>query len=254
MHWAEQRPVRLLVALSGFFLADAMVAEFAGTKVFSLEATLGLADVTWHLLGVSGSLSFTVGVVFWPLVFVLTDIINEYYGSKGVRLVSWLTAAFIAWSFVAAYVAIELAPSAFWSHSGQSSGVPDMQSAYSQIFGQGMWLIAGSLLSFLTGQWVDVQVFRRIRRLTGERRIWLRATGSTAVSQLFDTFLVLYIAFVLGPQHWPMQQFLAVAMVNYAYKLLVALLAIPLLYGVHDAVERYLGPADSRRLRAAASG
>ncbi len=254
MHWAEQRPVRLLVALSGFFLADAMVAEFAGPKVFSLEASLGLADMAWHLLGVSGTLSFTVGVVFWPLVFVLTDIINEYYGSKGVRLVSWLTALFIAWSFVAAYVAIHLSPAAFWLQSGQSSGVPDMQAAYAQIFGQGMWLIAGSLLSFLTGQWVDVQVFRRIRRLTGERRIWLRATGSTAVSQLFDTFLVLYIAFVLGPQHWPMQQFLAVALVNYVYKLLAALLAIPLLYGVHAAVERYLGAADSRRLRAAALG
>lgn len=252
MHWAEHRAVRLLVGLSGFFLADAMVAEFAGTKVFSLEATLGVPTVAWHLLGVSGSLSFTVGVVFWPLVFVLTDIINEYYGSKGVRLVSWLTAAFIAWSFVAAYVAIQLSPAAFWLQSGQSSGVPDMQSAYAQIFGQGMWLIAGSLVSFLTGQWVDVKVFHKIRRVTGERRIWLRATGSTAVSQLFDTFLVLYIAFVLGPQHWPLQQFLAVAMVNYVYKLLAALLAIPLLYAVHAAVERYLGADESRRLREAA--
>lgn len=127
-----------------------------------------------------------------------------------------------------------------------------MQAAYAQIFGQGMWLIAGSLLSFLTGQWVDVQVFHKIRRLTGERRIWLRATGSTAVSQLFDTFLVLYIAFVLGPQHWPLQQFLAVALLNYVYKLAAAMLAIPLLYAVHAAVERYLGAADSRRLRDAA--
>lgn len=250
MHLAENRSVRLLVALAGFFIADALVAEFVGPKIFSLEGTLGIAQQQWSLLGVSGSLNFTVGVLFWPLVFILTDIINEYFGLKGVRMVSWLAAAFIAWAFVCAYLAIGVAPAAFWVESNAAIGVPDIQNAYAQIFGQGMWTIAGSLIAFLVGQLVDVSVFQRIRRATGENMIWLRATGSTAVSQLFDSFLVLYVAFVLGPQHWPIAQFLAVGTVNYLYKMLAAVLSIPLLYLVHRGVEAYLGKSEADRLRA----
>jgi uncharacterized integral membrane protein (TIGR00697 family) len=79
--------------------------------------------------------------------------------------------------------------------------------------------------------------------------MWLRATGSTAVSQLFDSFIVLYIAFVLGPQHWPTAQFLAVGAVNYAYKMLAAVVVIPLLYLVHAGVRRYLGRGEVERMR-----
>ena len=109
-HLAENRATRLFLALAGFFIADAIIAEFVGVKVFSLERTLGTGDWQWHLFGVSGSLTFTAGVVYWPVVFVLTDMINEYFGRKGVRLVSWLAVAFISWAFFAAYVAIKLAP------------------------------------------------------------------------------------------------------------------------------------------------
>jgi len=133
-------------------------------------------------------------------------------------------------------------------------GVPDIQKAYAQIFGQGMWTIMGSIVAFLVGQLVDVMVFHRIRRLTGERWMWLRATGSTAVSQLFDSFIVLYIAFVIGPQHWPVSQFLAVGTVNYLYKMLAAVLMIPVLYLVHVGVRRYLGTEETERLRHEAAG
>jgi hypothetical protein len=203
---------------------------------------------------VSGSLSFTAGVVYWPVVFVLTDLINEYFGRKGVRLVSWLAVVFISWAFFAAYVAIALAPAPFWLESNAQLGVPDIQQAFAQIFGQGMWTIVGSITAFLVGQLVDVTVFHRIRRATGERWMWLRSTGSTAVSQLFDSFIVLYIAFVLGPQHWPVKQFLAVGMVNYAYKMLAAVAMIPMLYLVHAGVRRYLGVVEVERLRAEAAG
>jgi len=95
-------------------------------------------------------------------------------------------------------------------------------------------------------------VFHRIRRLTGERWIWLRATGSTAISQLVDSFVVLYIAFVLGPQHWPLSLFLAVGTVNYCYKLTLAVLMIPVLYAMRRVIERYLGAPLSGGLRLAA--
>jgi uncharacterized integral membrane protein (TIGR00697 family) len=248
-HLADHRATRLFLALAGFFVTDALLAEFVGVKIFSLERTLGIADIQWNLLGVSGSLSFTAGVIYWPLVFVLTDIINEYYGRRGVRLVSWLAVAFISWAFLAAYIAIKLAPAQFWVDANADLGVPDIQRAYALIFGQGMWTITGSLVAFLVGQLIDVTIFHRIRRLTGERWMWLRATGSTAVSQLFDSFIVLYIAFVLGPQHWPTAQFLAVGTVNYIYKMLAAVLVIPLLYLVHAGVRRYLGNAEVEKLR-----
>jgi len=252
MHVSDQRSNRLFVVLAGFFLTNALLAEFVGVKIFSLEATLGIAPVEWSLFGVSGTLNFTAGVLLWPVVFVMTDVINEYYGVKGVRLVSWVAVGFISYAFIAAYVSIGLAPAGFWIEANRSLGVPDIQHAYAQVFGQGLWTIIGSIVAFLIGQLVDITVFRRIRALTGEKLIWLRATGSTAVSQFIDSFVVLYIAFVLGPQQWPIPQFLAVGMVNYGYKMLAAIALIPLLYLARYLIKGYLGAAEAERLKALA--
>jgi len=240
------------VVLAGFFLTNAILAEFVGVKIFSLEATLGIAPFEWSLLGVSGTLNFTAGVLVWPIVFVMTDVINEYYGVKGVRLISWVAVGFIAYAFMVAYVSIGLAPAGFWVEANRDLGVPDIQNAYAQVFGQGLWTIIGSIVAFLIGQLVDITVFRRIRAVTGEKLIWLRATGSTAVSQLIDSFVVLYIAFVLGPQHWPIPQFLAVGMVNYSYKMLAAIAMIPLLYLARRIIKSYLGNAETERLNSLA--
>ena len=250
----DSRAARLFVVLAAFLVANALIAEFVGVKIFALEPTFGLRTFDWNLFGQSGSLSFTSGVLLWPFVFLMTDIINEYFGRRGVRFISWLTVVLIVYGFLAAYLAISLAPASFWVAVNQERGVPDMQAAFASIFGQGMWTIAGSVTAFLVGQLIDVAVFHRIRELTGERWIWLRATGSTAVSQLFDSFIVLYIAFVLGPQQWPMSLFLAVATVNYGYKLLMAVLLIPLIYLTRRAIRAYLGGSAAEQLRAAASG
>ena len=241
------RAQRLFVILAGFFVANALMAEFIGVKIFALETTLGLAPFNWNLFGQSGSLNFTAGVMLWPVVFIMTDVINEYFGRRGVRLISWLTVFLIAWAFLFAYLAIELAPAAWWVTVGAGRGVPDMQAAFASVFGQGLWTIGGSVTAFLVGQLVDVAVFHRIRRATGERLVWLRATGSTAVSQLIDSFIVLYIAFVLGPQQWPIPLFLAVGTVNYAYKMAAAVALIPLLYLGRRLIRGYLGTATASR-------
>jgi len=247
------RANRLLLVLGGFFVCNALIAEFIGIKIFSLEATLGLPPFEWRLFGTSGSLSFTAGVLVWPIVFIMTDIINEYYGRRGVRFLSWLTVALICYAFVFAYLAIALAPAEWWVGVAREHGVPDLQAAFAFVFGQGMWTIAGSVVAFLIGQLIDIAVFRAIRRRTGERWIWLRATGSTAVSQLVDSYVVLFIAFVIGPQHWPMELFLAVGSVNYAYKLLAAVALIPLIYLSRRAIEAYLGAAQAAHLKASAA-
>ncbi len=249
MGTVDHKGNRLFIILAGFFLTNAIIAEFVGVKIFSLEATLGTAPFHWSLLGIDGTLSFTAGVLLWPFVFILTDTINEYFGVRGVRFISWTAVIFIGYAFLAAYVAIALAPADFWLSSNAALGVPDVQKAYAQIFGQGLWTIGGSMVAFLIGQLVDVVIFHRIRRSTGERHIWLRATASTAVSQILDSFVVLYIAFVIGPQHWPVKQFLAVGTVNYVYKMSAAIVLIPLLYLMHRAIERYLGPATAEALR-----
>ena len=252
-HLLGDRATRLFVVLAAFFCANALLAEFIGVKIFALEDTVGVAPFEWNLFGQAGSLSFTAGTLLWPLVFIFTDVVNEYFGRRGVRLVSWLAVGLILYGFVFAYAAISLAPAGWWVTAAQAQGVPDYQAAFAAVFGQGMWIIAGSVLAFLVGQLIDVTVFHRIRRATGERHVWLRATGSTSVSQLVDSFVVLYIAFVLGPQQWPWSLFLAVATVNYAYKMLSAVALIPLLYLMRRVIAGYLGQDRAAELRAQAA-
>ena len=253
MRLLEDRATCLFIGLAAFFCANAVLAEFIGVKIFALEATLGMAPLHWDLFGHQGTLDFTAGTVIWPIVFIMTDTVNEYFGKRGVRLISWLAAGLVAYGFLFAYIAIHLAPAGWWTAAAQAQGVPNYQAAYVAIFGQGMWIIVGSLVAFLVGQLIDVRVFHRIRRQTGERHAWLRATGSTAVSQLVDSFVVLYIAFVIGPQHWPTTQFLAIGTLNYLYKMLAAIALIPLLYLARAAIHRYLGQARADELRTLAA-
>lgn len=248
-HLLDDRATRLFIALAAFFCVNAVLAEFIGVKIFALEDTLGIDPLAWNLFGQTGSLNFTAGTLLWPIVFVFTDVINEFYGKRGVRMISWIAVALILYGFVFAFAAIHLAPANWWVDAAKDQGVPDYQKAFAAVFGQGLWTIGGSVIAFLLGQLIDVSVFHRIRRATGERFVWLRATGSTAVSQLVDSFVVLYIAFVLGPQQWPTSLFLAVSTVNYAYKMLAAVALIPLIYLMRRAIVGYLGAARADQLR-----
>jgi len=193
-------------------------------------------------------------VLLWPVVFIFTDIINEYFGRRGVQMISYLTVALILYAFLFAYTAIGLAPAGWWVGVGAKQGVPDMQAAFANTFGQGLWTIGGSVVAFLVGQLIDIAIFQKIRRATGERHIWLRATGSTAVSQFIDSYIVLYIAFVIGPQQWPTSLFLAVGTVNYLYKISAAILLIPAIYGVRRLIQAYLGKQEASELEARAAG
>jgi uncharacterized integral membrane protein (TIGR00697 family) len=241
MSVTTHRAARLFVVLAGIFVANAILAEFVGIKIFALEPLLGLEPFNWNLFGQTGNLNFTAGVVLWPVVFVMTDVVNEYYGRNGVRFLSFLAIGLIAYGFLVAWIIIGLPPAAWWVGSYAGQGVDDMQTAFAAIYSQGMWVIVGSLVAFLIGQLLDVSIFHRIRQVTGERMIWLRATGSTVVSQFVDSYVVLYIAFVIGPQQWPLDQFLAVGTVNYAYKFGAALCMTPVIYLAHALIDRYLG-------------
>jgi len=175
----DDRAVRLFIILAGFFCVNAVLAEFIGVKIFALEETLGIQPLHWNLFGQTGSLSFTAGTLLWPVVFLMTDVINEFFGRRGVRMISYLAAGLIVYGFLFAFAAIAIAPADWWVKAAQSQGVADYQAAFAAVFGQGMWTIAGSLVAFIIGQLIDVAVFHRIRNVTGEKHVWLRATGST---------------------------------------------------------------------------
>jgi queuosine precursor transporter len=248
------RPTRLFIVLASFFVANALIAECIGGKLFSLERALGFTPRPFSFLGEEGlTFTLTCGVLLWPLEFVMTDIVNEYYGPKAVRRISWIAVALISYAFLMFYLAIEIpADEGFWRGSQQGQGVPDMQAAFSSIFGQGMWIIFGSLVAFLVSQLIDVWVFHRIKRATGGKAVWLRATGSTVVSQLIDSFIVLFIAFKLG-RGWSMQRVLAVGMVNYAYKFSAALLLTPVIYLAQGLIDRFLGKEQAEAMKASAA-
>ena len=246
---------RLLLVLATFFVANAILSEFIGVKLFTVEGSLGIKQFDINLFGVP-HLSFVMsaGVLTWPLIFIMTDIINEYFGVKQVRFLSILTSILIAYSFFIVWGAMGLKPADFWVNQNINGERLNMNNAFAGIFGQGMWIIVGSITAFIVGQFADVFIFHKIKKITGERSLWLRATGSTLVSQLIDSFVVIFIAFYINPQYnysWKMVA--AIGLVNYTYKFIVAILMTQILYVVHGAIDRYLGADLSEKLTTMAS-
>jgi queuosine precursor transporter len=251
----NDKPTKLFIFLASFFVANALIAECIGGKLFSLEAVFGFQPHPFSLLGEKGlTFTLTCGVLLWPLEFVMTDIVNEYYGPKAVKKISYIAIALICYAFLMFYIAIQVpAEKSFWMGSQKATGVPDMQAAFSSIFGQGMWIIVGSLVAFLVSQLVDVWVFHRIKKVTGEKNVWLRATGSTIVSQLVDSFIVLFIAFKIG-KGWSYQRVIAIGLVNYTYKFTMAVVLTPLIYLFEKGIESYFGKEITMQMKHAAMG
>ncbi len=250
---AGEKKQRLFLVMGAFFLCNALIAEFIGGKIFSAERTLGFDPVQWMIFGREHNFDMTAGVLLWPVVFIMTDLINEYFGRKGVRYFSFLTAGLISYAFLMVYLAMWVTPSSFWVEKNLGDGTLNMEVAFNAIFGQGLWIIVGSLAAFLIGQLVDVFIFHSLKRKTGEGNIWLRATGSTLVSQLIDSFVVLFIAFYIGKlntaDQWPLGLVLSVCLINYIYKAAMAIILTPMLYVAHGWIDRYLGKELSEEMR-----
>jgi len=242
----NDKQVILLFVLSIFFIANTLIAEFIGVKIFSLDKMINLRDFSMTIFGekVSG-LNLTAGAVLWPLVFIMTDVINEYFGRRVVKLLSYTAIIVVFYSFFIIYGAINLPPNDWWQNESgyllaRTGVVPDMNAAFSKIMGQGLWIIVGSMVAFLVGQIIDVTVFHRIKKWTGDKWVGLRATGSTLISQFIDSYVVLLIAFWIGSD-WNLSLVLAIGTVNYIYKFVVAIILTPLIYLAHHFIDTYLG-------------
>jgi uncharacterized integral membrane protein (TIGR00697 family) len=244
----EQKKNRLFIILCGIFLTNALVAEMIGIKIFSAEGTIGLEPAHLNILGFVMDFNLTAGVLIWPVVFISTDLINEYFGQPGVRRISYLTAGLIAYAFLVIFLTMKLPPAQWWMDANSTDTAGNyfnMDFAFNKIFGQGNRIILGSLSAFLLGQLVDVFIFHKLRKVTGSKMLWLRATGSTLVSQLVDSFVVLYIAF---SGIFSNSQIVAIGITNYIYKFAVAILLTPLIYFGHYFIDRYLGKENSEKI------
>ncbi len=250
----KDKPAKLFIGITAFFVANALIAECIGGKIFSLEKVFGMAPSNFTLFGVPHlSFNLTCGVLLWPLEFVITDVVNEYFGPKAVRRISYTAVALISYAFLMFYLAMHIAPADFWVSSKTADGMPSMQLAFESIFGQGMWIILGSLIAFLVSQFIDVYVFHRIKKITGDKMVWLRATGSTVVSQLVDSFVVLVIAFKIG-NGWSWSTVLAVCVVNYMYKFTMAIVLTPLIGFIEKRIENYVGHDVAKKMKLEAMG
>ena len=213
----------LFVVLAMFFVTNAIVAEMIGGKLIEIS-----------LFGFN--FAFSMGIHPWPVVFLYTDLINEYFGKKGVRRLSVITACLIAYAFVILYGGMKI-PAALFS--------PVQEKEFTIVFGQSQWIIIGSITAFLVSQIVDVFVFWFFRSKTNGKFLWLRSTGSTVISQLIDSFIVLGIGFLV-PGKITIDQFFNVGFTNYSGKLLIAILLTPLIYLGHFLINKYLGEEEAK--------
>jgi len=221
MNILSNKKIFVLFILSGLFVTNAIIAEMISSK-----------------LGQFGPFTAIVGLIPWPIVFLTTDIVNEYYGKEIVKKLSYLTVGLIAYSFIVLYIAMQITT---------SPNSPATDAQFKAVFGQTNWVIVGSITAFFISQLVDVSVFWFIRRLTGEKLIWLRTTGSTIVSQFVDSFVVLAIGFLL-PGKISFDQFIEWGFTGYLFKLIIAVALTPIIYIVHSLMDKLLGKKEKNKL------
>lgn len=220
------RPQKLFVVCTAVFITGLVIAEATASKFFTafdLPFTLSIFGVEFD------SVIMTAGVIAFPVTFIVTDLLNEYYGKRGIRFVTFLGMVMILFEFAILQVAMSV-PTASIS--------PVPEEAFDLVFGATGRIIFGSITAYLIGQIVDITLFHWLRQLTQGRKLWLRATGSTLGSQFLDTFIVLIVAFA---GQLRIQEILAITLFNYGYKFIIAVIITPIIYLFHWIMDWYLG-------------
>jgi uncharacterized integral membrane protein (TIGR00697 family) len=213
---------KLFLTLAGLFITALVVGDIIGGKLYQLH--LGGFDLT-----------ISVGMIPFPVVFLLTDLINEFYGQRAAKIVTFVGFG-MAWFTIAVLFAAVAVPWAPFTQSADWTGVN--QPAFDTIFASSQRILLASTVAYLVAQLTDIGVFHFLRRRTSGRMLWLRATGSTIVSQLIDTVVIGFLAWA-GTM--PMKGIISIIVTSYLVKLVVAIALTPLIYAGHALVERGLG-------------
>lgn len=188
---------------------------------------------SFHLFG--REWVFSVGQLAFPITFILTDILNEFYGRAVIRRVTFIAFVMVALTFVIIYVAGALPWASFTKLDGWNGVTSDH---FDPVFTQATRIQLSSMVAFLIANLVDISVFFVLKRATGNRFLWLRATGSTAVSQLIDTTVITALAFY---GNVTLEQYVTMVVTSYLIKLTAAIGVTPIIYGLHSLIEHRFG-------------
>ncbi|WP_342376920.1 queuosine precursor transporter [Myxococcus stipitatus] len=216
------RRMQFFVVLATVFVTSLVVGDLIGVKLF--EVNLGFVISV-----------MSMGMLPFPVTFLLTDLLNEFYGKKAARFVTWVGffMAIFAYTVIAIAVQIPFAP---LTRSPDFTGT--VESAFVNVFSGSQRILVASMVAYLVAQFCDITIFNLLKRITKNKQLWLRATGSTLVSQLIDTVVVQFVAWtgVL-----PTDVIFKIILTSYVVKMLVAIGLTPFVYLGHALVERKLG-------------
>jgi uncharacterized integral membrane protein (TIGR00697 family) len=232
--YAMNTQQRVYLWLACFFVTSLIVADIIGVKLFRIPLPFTIPTPR----GQVDALVHTCGMLTFPLTFLLTDLINEYYGRRGARRVTYI--AFTMAIFAFAVINLALAMPFLDAPYNVS---PE---AFNAIFSSARIMYVASLAAFLVGSLADIAVFGFLKALTRGKMLWLRATGSTVISQLIDSFIVTYLAFGVGrqlvggdPPPMPFPEILKTAITGYTLKFVIAIAITPLIYAGHGIMKRW---------------
>jgi uncharacterized integral membrane protein (TIGR00697 family) len=204
------RKQKFYVWLTAIFVAALITSDLIGAKYFRI-----------------GGFDLSVGMIPFPLTFLLTDIVNEFYGTEGARRLTFVGLGVAVFVFAIINLGIALPTSPESPMAGDK---------FKAVFGWSSRLYLASLSAYIVGQLLDISVFLALRKITGHRFLWLRATGSTVLSQLVDTVVVNFVLLV-GTKS--MDYILVVVRNSYVIKLVIAVVMTPLIYAGHALLRRH---------------
>ncbi|MEM7180977.1 MAG: queuosine precursor transporter [Spirochaetota bacterium] len=224
------KAIKLYLVLLSVFLTFLLMAELTGAKLIQFK----LLSWQWTL---------TLGVIPFPVTFVITDILNEFYGKRIARFTTYIGMTMVFFAYLLILVDLEI------------PAIPDSpvgDAAFAQVFFNSKWIIIGSIIAYLIGQIIDIYVFNFLRKQFSGKYIWLRATGSTIISQLIDSYIVIYIAFGIG-QGMALDKIMDISNSNFTYKMLVAIASTAFIYLGHWFIRMYLGEKEAEELQKVAA-
>ncbi len=198
---------RLYLIFAGIFIASLVSANLIFQKFFQ-----------WSLFGIY-TFEISVGIIPYPVTFLVTDLISELYGRKRADAVVW--AGLISSVFVMIIILLANAATATdWSPVGRET--------FSKVFGLYGPAVFASMVAYLIAQFIDIRIFHFWKRLTKGKHLWLRNNGSTIVSQFIDTASVLILLCLAGAIEW--SRFSLLLLNGFLFKVIVALLDTPFFY------------------------